>query len=205
MDEKTIQFYAENARAMAQRYDSVEGGISDFFAEVFGKAPIKILDVGCGSGRDLKRLQDLGHEVWGVDACKEFLQLAHENHQIEENHLVEASLPDLDIDFTTKFEGVLCSAVLMHLPPDDLPKALDRMLNLLNPMGTLLLSYSTARPGLDEEDRDDRGRYFAPIPESIIPLLMQSKGAMLRMKRKVQDASGREGVEWVVQVFQKLF
>jgi len=107
---------------MAQRYDSVEGGISDFFAEVFGKDPIKVLDVGCGSGRDLKRLQDLGHEVCGVDACKEFLKLAHENHQIEENRLLEASLPDLDVDFTGKFDGVLCSAVLMHLPPDDFPK-----------------------------------------------------------------------------------
>lgn len=72
MDHATLRYYAENARAIAARYESVVSKLSESFAAVF-RPNSKILDVGCGSGRDLVALSALGHDCYGVDGTAEFV------------------------------------------------------------------------------------------------------------------------------------
>jgi len=36
---------------------------------------LRVLDLGCGPGRDVKYFSDLGMQVTGLDGCKEFLDM----------------------------------------------------------------------------------------------------------------------------------
>ena len=73
MDKETVQFYKTNSDETAKRYDSISGGISKYFANSF-ISKSKILDIGCGSGRDLQILKSMGFDVFGVDPCEEFVE-----------------------------------------------------------------------------------------------------------------------------------
>ena len=85
MDSLTQKFYSANSAVLAERYDSCSGGISDHRAE--GRASFaaafpsgfRILDVGCGSGRDLRMLHDMGFQADGVDPCEEFVNLINDD------------------------------------------------------------------------------------------------------------------------------
>lgn len=69
MDPATITFYNAHAPALAARYNAAPEGISALFREAFdGRS--SILDVGCGSGRDVRRLLNLGFNTHGVDASE---------------------------------------------------------------------------------------------------------------------------------------
>lgn len=73
MESKTLQFYAENAVELADRYNAVVGGISKYFATAF-IAGSNVLDIGCGLGRDLRILHEMGYRADGIDGCEEFIE-----------------------------------------------------------------------------------------------------------------------------------
>ena len=79
MDQKTINYYSENAQAVAARYESVVSSLSESFQDAF-KARSKLLDIGCGSGRDLALLATMGHDCFGIDATPEFVELSQKLH-----------------------------------------------------------------------------------------------------------------------------
>ena len=42
---------------------------------VEGNRKLRVLDLGCGPGRDVKYFTDIGLEVTGLDGCKEFVEM----------------------------------------------------------------------------------------------------------------------------------
>jgi SAM-dependent methyltransferase len=62
-------------RAMAAPYrdgtwnHDVSQNIQALLAAIAGAPPYRILDLGCGPGRDLVTFRDLGHVVVGLDGC----------------------------------------------------------------------------------------------------------------------------------------
>ncbi len=67
--------FAEHSERLAEHYRTAAAGVSAFFQDAFENF-YRILDVGCGSGRDLCRLLQLGHDATGTDACPEMLATA---------------------------------------------------------------------------------------------------------------------------------
>src|SRR5687768_3229460 len=69
-------------RAMATPYrdgtwnHDVSQNIEALLAAIAGVSPYRILDLGCGPGRDLVAFRDLGHDVVGLDGCPEFVDMA---------------------------------------------------------------------------------------------------------------------------------
>lgn len=72
MDIKTLHYYSENSSELTNRYDTVLDGINTFFSSAFTMGS-KVLDVGCGNGRDLRYLIKMGFNAFGVDPCDEFI------------------------------------------------------------------------------------------------------------------------------------
>ena len=68
-------------RAMATPYrdgtwnHDVSQNIQALLAAIAGTPPYRILDLGCGPGRDLVAFRDLGHLVVGLDGCPEFVAI----------------------------------------------------------------------------------------------------------------------------------
>jgi len=119
MDVATINYYSENAKDVAERYESVVSSLSMSFKDAFSPRS-KLIDVGCGSGRDLALLASLGHDCYGADATPEFVALSQSLHPELQGKVIRATLPNFTPPFGGEFDGVLCSAVLMHIAEDEL-------------------------------------------------------------------------------------
>ena len=79
MDPRTAQFHATNAADLARRYIAAGSAPARHFAAAFTLGS-RILDIGCGSGRDLQALLDAGYDAIGIDATQEMLREAKANY-----------------------------------------------------------------------------------------------------------------------------
>jgi SAM-dependent methyltransferase len=168
MDRPTLDYYAAHSRELAARYGAVAGGVSGYFDEAFTGFH-RVLDAGCGTGRDLVRLLRRGHDAAGADACPEMLDIARkacrEAGFDDAGRVLPDALPHLASFPDASCDGVLCSAVLMHLPDEQLFDAVYALRRILRPGGRLLLSIPARRSDVDPETRRDaHGRYFADLP-----------------------------------------
>jgi SAM-dependent methyltransferase len=144
-------------RAMATSYrqgtwsHDVSQNIQALLAAVAGPTPYRILDLGCGPGRDLVTFRDLGHVVVGLDGCPEFVAMARavSGCEVLQQDMLAMTLP------RASFDAVFANAVLFHVPSLGLPVVLDRLHAALKPGGVLLASNPR---GQDEEGFVD-GRY----------------------------------------------
>ena len=95
----------------------------------------RVLDAGCGGGRDLALLLDLGFDGFGTDpsagmreaAARAYPQLAGRIHDFGLPLPEPAALGGL-------FDGIVCSAVLMHVPAEELSAALASLRRALRPI-----------------------------------------------------------------------
>ncbi len=96
----------------------------------------RVLDVGCGTGRWVRRYTELGFCATGVDAAPNMLTTAREHGTITPLIAGEASqLPFSDC----VFDCVADVTVVQHIPSDLQPRALSEMTRVLKPRGCLIL------------------------------------------------------------------
>jgi 2-polyprenyl-3-methyl-5-hydroxy-6-metoxy-1,4-benzoquinol methylase len=68
MDSKTAEYYSGHVKDASELYNSAKtGGAGKYFASSFPSGS-SVLDIGCGSGRDMAILQSQGYEVYGIDS-----------------------------------------------------------------------------------------------------------------------------------------
>ncbi|MEM6957963.1 MAG: class I SAM-dependent methyltransferase, partial [Myxococcota bacterium] len=101
-----------------------------------GKAPQRILDLGCGPGRDLQTFVDLGHAPVGLDGAGEFVAMARSATGCEVWHqnFLELALP------AERFDGIFANAVLFHVPTQELARVLKELRQTLIRGGVLFCS-----------------------------------------------------------------
>jgi SAM-dependent methyltransferase len=203
MDARTVHYYSANAKDVADRYESVQSPLAGYFSKVFAPSG-KILDIGCGSGRDMAELTRQGYSAYGIDATPELVQLAQELHPELTDRVSQAFLPDFEVPFGGNFDGVLCSAVLMHIDESELPSAALSIKRCLKVDGCLLISIPSQRPDLTEAERDGNGRLFKSHTASDLSLILESLGFALINQWRNKDAMDRSEVEWVTVVFRLL-
>ena len=196
MDKATVNYYSENAKSVAERYESVVSSLSKSFGEAFNQRS-KVLDIGCGSGRDLALLTSLGHEGFGVDATPEFVTLSQSLHPELKDKVLHAALPNFEPPFGGGFDGVLCSAVLMHIPESELVPAAVSIKRCLNRDGRLLYSVPSKRLDVVTENRDANGRLFVPDKSDRLQKIFEQLGFSLISKWDSADSLGRDSVEWI--------
>ena len=116
-----------------------------------GPRPYRILDFGCGPGRDLKAFKDLGHEAIGLEGAERFVEFAREYSGCEVWHQDFLRL-ELRAEY---FDGVFANAALFHVPSQELPRALKELYAALKPNGVLFSS----NPRGDNEEGWSGDRY----------------------------------------------
>ncbi len=131
---------ADYYRTHAQEYFEATCGIDPrpFLAPLaeFLAPGAEILDIGCGSGRDLAWLKQRGFSPTGFERSAELARLAR----------AHSACPVIEGDFATfdfkslSFDALLLIGTLVHLPPEQLPLALRRAAGALKPGGVILLS-----------------------------------------------------------------
>lgn len=170
--------------------------LSESFGWAF-KPKSKIVDIGCGSGRDLALLASQGHDCFGVDATPEFVDLSQSLHPELQGKVLHASLPYLAPPFGGNFDGVLCSAVLMHIAESELVSAALSIKRCLKSQGRLLYSVPSKRLDVVTENRDANGRLFVPDQSNRLQMIFEQLGFSLISKWDNSDSLGRDSVEWI--------
>ena len=105
--------------------------------DALGNRPgLRLLDFGCGPGRDLIAFAALGHDVIGLDGSAELARLAREHSGRE---VLAQNFLELDLG-RERFDGVFANASLFHVPSADLPRVLAEIRASLVPGGVLFCS-----------------------------------------------------------------
>jgi SAM-dependent methyltransferase/phage repressor protein C with HTH and peptisase S24 domain len=207
MDNNTVAFYSSHASELARVYSQADGGIAQYFDEAFNGLR-KVLDVGCGSGRDFVDLLRRGYDAYAVDASDAMLAQTQEACRREgtplEGRIFRETLPELVQFRDEEFDGVLCSAVLMHVPDAQVFDAVYSLRRVLKPGGRLLISIPSRNDDVDPASRrDPSGRLFIDLPGPKLCLLLERVGFHLVWSRESQDGLGRESRAWTVMLLTK--
>lgn len=112
----------------------------------------KLLEIGCGAGRDAQDLINLGYDYLGTDISVGLLAEARKNNP--DGVFKKVSLYNLD--FKEPFDGFWCAAVLIHVPKDRISEAL---LSINRNMKTGATGFITVKEGEGErlEQREELG------------------------------------------------
>jgi len=114
----------------------VSQNIDALLNAIEGEPPYRLLDFGCGPGRDLKSFSTLGHQAIGLDGSAAFAQMAHAESGCEvwAQDFLALELPD------DHFDGIFANASLFHVPSRELPRVLGELAKALRPRGVLFSS-----------------------------------------------------------------
>ncbi|MDT8391681.1 MAG: putative molybdenum carrier protein [Lentisphaeria bacterium] len=203
MDIQTHNYYQENAAETVARYRAADAGMAPLFRRAFAGCA-DILDVGCGSGRDLCGLRKLGFDVEGVDASPAMIQAAIAADPSMSGRLRADTLPELSTCADDSYDGVVCSAVLQHLPEDRLFDAAFAFRRILKEHGRLLISIPLPDLTINSKThRDKNGRLFTPIPPEKLQLLLERTGFVFLWREDSADAMGRDHRRWCTMLFER--
>lgn len=149
----TLAHYQQSAQGFrigTQDHD-VSQNIAALLRHIQGIPPYRILDFGCGPGRDLKAFANLGHAPIGLDGTEAFVSMARADSGCEVwlQDFLDLDLPD---DY---FDGIFANASLFHVPSEALPRVLGQLHAALKPAGVLFSS----NPRGDNQEGWNAGRY----------------------------------------------
>lgn len=132
----SIGFYDQNAEDFFNR--SVGADMSVGRAEFTALIPPggRVLDAGCGSGRDALAFSRLGFEVTAMEASPRLAELARAHTGLP----VQVMTFD-DVAWRDAFDGVWACASLLHVARADLAAAVGRLREALRPDGVLWMSF----------------------------------------------------------------
>ena len=151
----TLVYYATHAEAFARSTANVEfSATQDRFTSLLPSGA-RILDLGCGSGRDAKRFLDEGFIVTATDGSPELAQIAHERTGLPIRCELFADLTDV-----CTYDGIWACSSILHTPKTQLGDVFHRMTSALVPDGVI---YTSFKLGTFEGMRN--GRYFSDFTE----------------------------------------
>ena len=200
MQDRTERYYRERAESLADEYDRADPTyLAQLMTLVSGRSA-RIVDVGCGTGRDVARLRTAGHEAIGVDQSAEMIATGRRRYALAESVLAVDRLPELSALKDRQFDAVLCAAVLQHVGEETLLDALYRLRSLVAPGGFLVLSIPEKYP-LQSESIDQAGRLFCLRPPEQYSFFLERLGLTRIVSYDEPDSLGRPERTWRVMVF----
>jgi SAM-dependent methyltransferase len=154
-----------------------------------------ILDIGCGSGRDMLWLKNKGFSVFGFERSAGLAALARQN---TESNVIEGDFETFDFADLPS-DAILLAGSLVHVPHGKLPHVFKRAAAGLRPGGKVLLSLKQGNgTGTDEFER-----VFYYWQESHLETLFQQLGfSLVECNKEVSKVNARD--IWIGYVLEKM-
>jgi len=198
----TLNFYETDSKNLSLRYENADvSEIQELLLTTF-EEKAKLLEIGCGSGRDASFMTKKGFDVIVIDGSKNMIKEAKKIHPELSNKLFHKTLPN-DLEFDIKFDGIYSIATLMHLSKKDIMRSISKIYDLLNPTGKFLMSVSLFRDDINENGFDDKRRYFLVLSFEEWISIFQNTGFKILETKINKDGLNRTGIEWLTMVVQK--
>ena len=149
----------------------------------------RILDAGCGSGRDSLYFKKQGHSMVAIDNSIELVKLA--SALLGENCFL---MSFKDIEFKNEFDGIWACASLLHVPKSEMDDVLLLLTGALKTNGILYASFKYGN-----EETTQRGRLFSSYDEESFDLLLKNHPTLRMLARwKTEDIrQNRKGEYWL--------
>lgn len=168
---ESVGWYEANAQAFFDR--SIDAAILDQQRQFADMLPPggRVLDAGCGSGRDAKAFREWGFQVIATEAAPSLAALARAHAGVDVRVMTFDAM-----DWDQAFDGVWACASLLHVARVELPETLRRLRRALAPGGALFMSFKYG-----EGERDANGRRFTNLDEAGAERLLAETGGGLEL------------------------
>ena len=196
MDEKTLAYYEEHSDEYIE--DTVDVSLKYCYERFLFYLPRtgKILDFGCGSGRDAKHFKELGYEVDAVDgsAAQAKAASAYLGQPVKVMRFDE-------LDAQKEYEGIWACASILHCEWDELQEVMGKMIDALKVEGVI---YSSFKLGDFEGYRGER--YYTDLTvERLYRLLCGFENCLLLECWKSHDQRpGRFDEMWLNFIVRRI-
>ena len=195
MIDKNVDYYNRNADSFFE--GSINADMSVVRARFLSYVPAggRILDAGCGSGRDSKVFMEAGYDVVSFDASEEMCKRASEyiGREVKNMRFEEMS-------FANEFDGIWACASLLHVAFEKLPEIVKKLHEALRTNGAV---YASFKYGEGTKIRGDR--VFSDFTEeSVIPFFENAGFKIVSNVVGTDSRPGREDEKWVNVICVKL-
>ncbi len=153
--QKTIETYNRAAEFLVEHYESTGDRVGDValgFALAGNPDNARILEIGCGYGREAREILSRTPFYTGLDASKQLLKRAHE--RVPKAELVEADAEEYDYP-DSEYDIVFSFAALRHLDQSGVQTVLKKVYESLRPGGIFYISlnFGESYKHLERKDR----------------------------------------------------
>ena len=152
---KTIDYYNKHAEEFTT--STFEVDMKSLYQPFLAELPegARILDVGCGSGRDTLAFKNKGYQLDAIDYSEELVKKATRLTGIP------IKLKSFyEVDDYEAYDGIWACASLLHCERSRLAGVLEKMVQALKPNGVIYMSFKYG-----DSDREKDGREFTDLNE----------------------------------------
>ena len=192
---ETINFYNQKAIDFIANTISVDfTEVQDLFLELISTSG-KILDFGCGSGRDSKYFLSKGYQVDAIDGSIELCKKASEFLGISVKQMLFHEL-----DAVEEYDGIWACASILHVEKKCLPDILQKMSNATKPNGIIYASFKYG-----DFEGEANGRYFTYLTEETAGELVKTVPELSCEKMRITTdvRSERADERWLNLILRK--
>lgn len=170
-DQLTVDTYNKSADLFAEYFRGIgsrKKDIQEALTLAGNIAHPRILEIGCGDGRDARYITKYADWYTGFDISEEFIKLARK-------HVPKASFVVADatsFDYPKDLDIVFAFASLLHLNREEIQKVLNLVYQALKPNGLFYISLKHASKYEKKTKKDDFGTrvFYYYNPEVITKL-----------------------------------
>ena len=194
MKNNSVRYYDDNAESFFE--STVNADMSRQYQAFLREVPKegRILDFGCGTGRDSRYFLQQGYKVTAIDGSQKMCKMASE-------YIGQTVIPMLftELDYSEEFDGIWACASLLHVGKNEMSDVIRKLYQALKLNGTLYVSY---KYGLEESERE--GRFFSNYTEDALAVLFsQEDGWKIRDWFVTGDVRAGRGEEKWLNVLVK--
>ena len=191
----TIEYYNRNAARFLEDTAGVEfTEIQNAFLNLLPEGA-RILDFGCGSGRDALKFLKRGYQVEATDGSEEMRRAA-----AELTGLAVRQMLFQELDEKEKYDGIWACSSILHLSKPELGDVLGRMTAALKINGVI---YTSFKYGVFEGERN--GRYFTDFTEETFTEFIKGMTGVTVEKMWITNdvRPGRGEEKWLNMILRK--
>ncbi len=194
--QSTVDAYNNGAEQLAKKFDEIGvrmTDINDAFAAV-NKINPKVLEIGCGNGRDAEEIMKRTNDYLGIDISEKMIELVLK--KIPNGRFQVADIESFA--FPKGLDIIFAFASLLHVPKESLKTILRQSFLALNTGGIVYLSLKY-RPTYEEfikQDEFGKRKFYFYSPNDI----EEVAGQFHIVRSELQNL---RGVQWLEAMLQK--
>lgn len=182
----TLKFYYDNAESFTA--NTLNADMSDarnkFLKYVKNR---KILDLGCGAGRDTLAFSNAGYEVTAMDGCK---SLCEQVKKISNAKVLNMTFDA--INFVNEFDGIWACASLLHVSSSEIIAILEKVIKSAKYNSPIYMSFKYG-----EFEGMRNGRFFNDYTEDKFKSLIKNLNLSIAEMWLTEDVRPDRSNKWL--------